>query len=73
MAGYRDGSFIRILRIELITRIAPSGGTGRNTRAGIFWELPLGMRPSPKWSSPKNNKKNNGFGERDYYDAERSE
>jgi hypothetical protein len=27
------------------------------------------MRPSPKWSSPKNNKKNNGFGERDYYAA----
>jgi hypothetical protein len=44
-------------RIFLITRIVPSGRTGRNTKAGISWELPLGMLPSPKWSYPKKQQK----------------
>jgi hypothetical protein len=54
-------------RIFRITRIAPIGGTARNTRAGIFWELPLGMLPSPNGSLLRNNKKTTNLGETDYH------
>jgi hypothetical protein len=55
-AGYRDGSFSRMKRIELITRIAPNGGTVRNTRAGISCSLPLGMHQAPRGALLRNNK-----------------
>jgi len=38
-------------RIFRITRIAPRGVTTRNTRAGIFWELPLGKLQTAKQTS----------------------
>ena len=37
-------------------RIAPRGVKTRNTTAGIFWELPLGMLQSPNGALLENNK-----------------
>jgi hypothetical protein len=54
-------------RIFRITLIAPIGDMAHNTGAGIFWELPLGMFPSPNGSLLRNNKKQNSLGERNYY------
>ena len=42
--------------------IGPSGGRGLNTRAGIFWELPLGMLASPNGALVENNKNKKDFG-----------
>src|SRR5215210_127590 len=56
-AGHRDGSFIRMKRIERIDRIAPSGDTASNTWAGISCLQPLGMHQSPIGAVLRNNKK----------------
>ena len=58
-AGHRDGSFIRIERIFLIARIAPRGGTARNTKAGSFCLLPLGTLQMPSGDLLRNNNKTN--------------
>jgi hypothetical protein len=58
-AGYRDGSFIRIWRIVLITRIDPNGVTAPLFRAGIFCSRPLGMHQSRIGAVMGNNKEQN--------------
>jgi hypothetical protein len=58
-AGHRDGSFSRIKRIELITRIAPRGNTARNIRAGSLCSQPLGMLQAPLRALLRNNNKTN--------------
>jgi hypothetical protein len=56
-----QNSFIRMLRIlGGCIGIAPCGGTRRNTRAGICWELPLGMLHSPNGALLRNNKSKRG-------------
>jgi hypothetical protein len=58
-ASHRDGSFIRILRIERITQIAPIGDKAPNTGAKIFCSLPLGTYQSSHGALLRNNKKEN--------------
>ncbi|HEV7836661.1 MAG TPA: hypothetical protein VGO75_01230, partial [Gemmatimonadaceae bacterium] len=55
--------FERMKRILRIGRIALRGMRTRNTGAGIFWELPLGMLQTAKQTSLSNNKKKTGPGE----------
>jgi hypothetical protein len=50
---------MRMLRIGLIERIVSDSLTVPNWRAGMFWELPLGMHQARHGALPRNNNNKN--------------